>query len=112
MEHMKRFIMIGIVIAVAAAAAFMIKQYFASNEEVKIQSFCLGLCGENKDGRGGGIGFGASKRGPLVIAGPWGDNEEDEYKKNHYSEDDYNSEDDYHSEDDYDLEDEDQVKKH
>ncbi|MBP6870086.1 hypothetical protein KBC04_04340 [Candidatus Babeliales bacterium] len=85
MEHMKRILMIAAVIVIAAVAAFAVKRYFSNEQgEVQIQSFCLGLCGKDKEGNGVGIGIGASERGPMIGAGPWGDKKE--YKNKDYNE--------------------------
>lgn len=81
MEHIKKFIMIALVIALAAGAAFIIRRHFSETSDgVKIQNFCLGLCGKDSNGNGMGIGIGASDRGPLIVAGPWGDKKQDNYE--------------------------------
>lgn len=92
MEHMKKIIMVIVIIGLVASAAFMIRRNMMDeNGEVKIQSFCLGLCGKDKNGNGVGFGIGASDKGPLLVAGPWGDNnssDEENLDNNNEEEDD------------------------
>jgi len=100
MEHMKKIIMVMIIIGLIAGAVFMMRHHMMDeNGEVKIQNFCLGLCGKDKNGNGVGFGIGASDKGPLIVAGPWGDNNsndqtnsDDENNAESYDEEDYNEE--------------------
>lgn len=79
MKHIKKIIIAMIIIGLIAGGIFIIRNHMMNeNGEVKIQGFCLGICGKNKDGKGAGIGIGASDKGPLILAGPWGDKNNDD----------------------------------
>lgn len=102
MKHIKHIAMIVIGFALAAGAAYMLKCHFMkpdTSSEVTIQKFCLGFCGEGKDGKGAGIGIGASDKGPLIIAGPWGSkSENNDTSKDAYNDEDNDSDESYDDE--------------
>lgn len=94
MKHIKKLIFIVVILGAAAGAFVLFKQYDAKKDNVEIQKFCLGLCGQDKDGNGAGIGIGASERGPMIGVGPWGSKKP---KKNQIEENDLDE-----SEDEFD----------